>query len=119
MNVRDVLEDLEGMLGQGDLEVALLRCQDLLGDACEYSLRCLGETNPKRKWGIKLLAKYAHVPFARDVHAQYWNLQFPDGTRIRGDEQAAHAHVRACMTFAERLLTSTARPLAQAAASIS
>jgi hypothetical protein len=112
VNVRDVVEDLYGMLERDDLQVALIRCTDLLGDVCEYALRCVGETNPKRKWGIKLLAKYADSAFARDVRDRFWQLQLPDGVLIRSDTEAARRHVRACIELAEGVLQSTYEAIA-------
>ncbi len=106
VNVRDVLEDLEGMLADRDLEVAMLRCQDLLGDVCEFSLRSIGETNPKRKWSIKLLAKYPDIPFAREVRARFWSLQFPQNEALRTDPTAQEEYVRSCMLFAQDILDS-------------
>jgi len=107
VNLRDVVEDLEGMLDNGDIEVAVIRCHDLLGDLCEYGLRCVGETNPKRKWGIKLLSKYPDSELARGLKERYWQLQVPDGSRIRNDAEAAREYIRACMTLAQDLLEST------------
>jgi predicted nucleotidyltransferase len=108
LNVTDVLEDLEGMLDNQDLDVALIRCHDLLADTCDYTLRCAGETNPKRKWGPKLLAKYDHVPFVREVRLNYLSLQLPDqADRIRTDPETAMRYARTCMALARRVLDAT------------
>jgi len=106
INIRDILEDLEGMLGADDVAVATVRCKDLLGDILEYCLRGLGDTNPKRKWNVKLLAKYDSDPQVRWVLERYWHLQFPDNPRIPQDRAAGREYVRACTQFAERVLAA-------------
>jgi predicted nucleotidyltransferase len=104
LNLQDMLEDVEGMLARPDLEAALIRSRDLLDEIVIYSLRCLGESNPKMKWRIRLLKTYEHTDLARLVGEQFWQLQYPDVRVLRADPQALLAHVNTCVRLATRVL---------------
>jgi predicted nucleotidyltransferase len=104
LNLEDMLEDVAGMVARPDPEAALIRSRDLLDEIVIYSLRSLGESNPKMKWRMRLLRKYEHTDLARLVSEQFWTLQYPDARALRADTPALLEHVDTCMRLAKRIL---------------
>jgi hypothetical protein len=90
------LEDLTGMLDDGDLQSALLRGRDLVGFAADALLHDLGSTNTLPKWRPRLLD--AAGPDAAEVRSRFWELQFPPGGVP--DERLCREHVHRCIEFA-------------------
>jgi predicted nucleotidyltransferase len=104
LNLEDMLEDVAGMLARPDLESAFIRSRDLLDEMVIYSLRSLGESNPKMKWRMRLLQKYQDADLARWVSEQFWTLQYPDAHALRSDPHTLLAHVDACRRVAAKVL---------------
>lgn len=103
--IDDVLEDLYGMLDDGDLDVGLLRSRDLLDACCDAYLHHRGSTNTKPKWRSKLLARLDKDEFGRDVERAFWRLQYP-AENPRNDEARANEHIRQCIAFANRVVNT-------------
>jgi hypothetical protein len=94
------LEDLTGMLDDGDLEVALLRARDVVGLAADAFLHDRGFTNTLPKWRARLLA--AAGAEAAGVRERFWALQFPAGG-VLANEGSRRRYVHCCIEFANRV----------------
>jgi hypothetical protein len=101
--IDDALEDLYGMLDDGDVDVGILRARDLLNVVCEAYCHHRGNTNVRRKWRSKILASLARDPEASEVAEQFWSLQLEAGQPLRSDREAWRKHLESCMRFANQV----------------
>ena len=96
-------EDLVGMTDDGDAETGLFIARELLNVACEAYGHALGSTNSRRKWRMKVLAKYEPTPALALVRDQYWSLQLEPGTRQLREVAAFRDYARRCVEYCNRV----------------
>jgi hypothetical protein len=97
IDVDNALEDLYGMIDDGDHELALLRSRDLLDAALDAFRFTLGDTNPRGKWRIKIVAGLADQAPELDLVERYWAL-----LPARRDD--AVPQLKACIAFANEVI---------------
>ncbi|MCK8499855.1 MULTISPECIES: hypothetical protein [Myxococcus] len=101
--VDDALEDLYGMMEQPD--VALMRARELLNSTCDAFCHARGSTNIRRKWRTRILGQLAAGgdAEARAFEQRFWELQFPDGARLRAQPEALKAYLETCIRLCNQL----------------
>ncbi|MBZ4399195.1 hypothetical protein [Myxococcus sp. AS-1-15] len=101
--VDDALEDLYGMMEQPD--VALMRARELLNSTCDAFCHARGSTNIRRKWRTRILGQLAASgdAEARTFEQRFWELQFPDGARLRAQPEALKAYLETCIRLCNQL----------------
>ncbi|HEY3821981.1 MAG TPA: nucleotidyltransferase domain-containing protein [Polyangiaceae bacterium] len=101
--IDDAVEDVCGMMDDGDVDVGLMRARDLLNVVCDAYGHHLGSTNIRRKWRTKVLEAYRSRDHADEVLGRFWELQFPDGSTVRADREAYRAYAERCVRLANKV----------------
>jgi predicted nucleotidyltransferase len=96
------IDDLDGMLRAGDLEVVAHRARDVVGYAVDVHRHHCGDTNPTPKWRAKVLARLPASERTDHVRERYRELTF--GALDTSDECAVEAYLTACAAFAHRVV---------------
>ncbi|NTX05877.1 MULTISPECIES: hypothetical protein [Myxococcus] len=101
--VDDALEDLYGMMEQPD--VALMRARELLNSTCDAFCHYRGSTNIRRKWRTRILGQLVASgdEEARKFEQRFWELQFPDGARLRQRPEDLKAYLETCIRLCNQL----------------
>ena len=97
--IDDALEDVQGLMNDGEIDVGLLRVHELLNAVCSAYGHHLGSTSFHGKWRTRVLESYRGKAHADEVLDRFLELQFPDARRLRTDLNAFMDYARRCIQF--------------------